>query len=66
MQIEELCLHDLALLKDLALCCYLVLLFSFVHIYMNILIYALTFLLLHLHDLFLPLIEGGDIFFAGH
>ncbi len=31
-----------------------------------LIMYALTFLLLHLHDLFLPLIEGGDVFFAGH
>lgn len=28
--------------------------------------YALTFLHLHLHDLFLPLVESRDVFFAGH
>ena len=27
---------------------------------------SLTLLFLHLHDLFLPLIEGWDVFLAGH
>lgn len=40
------------------------LLHLFVHV--SLIMHALTFFHLHLHDLFLPLVESRDVLFTGH